>query len=74
MNRPPMPTEVQRVVIQLDGRTLQGDVKQKFARYARYMKALRAVVEKHGAKLTAKECLLKQSEITRTKKALLKAK
>jgi hypothetical protein len=74
MSRHPLRTEIHRVVIQLDGNHFKGTLQQNSARYKKYMTALKTLAKQYGARVTAKECLLKQSEITRIKKAMLKAK
>lgn len=74
MSRHPFRTEIHRVVIQLDGNQFKGSVKQNTAKYEKYMTALKKIAARHGAEVVAKECLLKPSEITRTKKEMLKRK
>ncbi len=67
---PPLPSELHRVIITLDGSKLTGTAKQRKARYFRYMKKVRAVAKMHGAKVTRKEILLKQSVITARKRSM----
>jgi len=72
MSRHPFATELHRIVIQLDGNQFKGTPKQNTKKYEAYMTALKKIADRHGAKVMAKECLLKPAEITRTKKEMLK--
>jgi len=65
---PPDHTEVHKVVVVLNGSTLWADKKRKLAGYKRYMKDMRALAKKHGARIESKEIHLKQGTINKRKK------
>ena len=69
---PPLPGEQHKLVIVLNGSMLGSKVKRKLADYRKYMKAMRAVAKKHGARIVSKEIHLKQNAIDRRKKTLRK--
>jgi hypothetical protein len=69
---PPLPGELHKVVIVLSGSMLDAKTKRKLADYKKYMKAMRAVAKKHGARIVSKEIHLKQNVIDKRKKALRK--
>jgi hypothetical protein len=69
---PPLRTELHKVVIVLSGSRLKGSVKRRMATYYRYMKAMRALAKKHGARIESKQIHLKQGAIDKRKKALRK--
>ena len=72
-NRGPEPQEFHRVIIELDGRDHKGKTfKHKQAKYKSYMRELRRLAGKYKAEVVSKELLLRQAEITRSKKALMK--
>jgi hypothetical protein len=70
---PPLAHEVHKVVIQLPGSRLHRDVKRKLAAYRKYMKEVRKLAKKFGARVVSKEIHLTQGAITRRKKTLNKA-
>jgi len=67
---PPLPTELHRVVIILNGssRKLKGNNKRRMATYKKYLRELKALAKKHGARVHSKEIHLKQTEIDKRKK------
>jgi len=69
---PPLANELHKVVIQLPGSKLHGDVKRKLAGYRKYMKEVRKLAKKFGARVVSKEIHLTQGAITRRKKDLNK--
>jgi hypothetical protein len=69
---PPLPGEFHKLVIVLSGSMLDARTKRKLADYKKYMKAMRAVARKHGARVVSKEIHLKQGTIDKRKKALRK--
>ena len=69
---PPLPGELHKVVIVLSGSMLGAKTKRKLADYKKYMKAMRAVAKKHGARIVSKEIHLKQNVIDKRKKTLRK--
>lgn len=69
---PPLPGELHKVVIVLNGSSLKGSVKRKLARYYKYLKAMRALAKKHGARIESKEIHLKQASIDKRKKTMRK--
>jgi hypothetical protein len=71
---PPLPTELHKVVIVLNGsaRKLKGTTKRKMAAYYKYLKELKALVKKHGARVVSKEIHLKQTHINQRKKKMRK--
>ena len=69
---PPLKDELHKVVIHLPGSRLHTDVKRKLAAYRKYMKEVRKLAKKFGARVVSKEIHLTQSAITRRKKDLHK--
>jgi hypothetical protein len=69
---PPLPNELHKVVIVLNGSRLKGKTKRKLATYKRYMAAMRALAAKHGARIASKEIHLKQNAINKRKKDMRK--
>jgi hypothetical protein len=71
---PPLPTELHKVVIVLNGssRKLQGNTKRKMASYYKYLRELKALAKKHGARVVSKEIHLKQTKIDQRKKEMRK--
>ncbi len=69
---PPLPGELHKLVIVLSGSKLKSDAKRKLAAYRRYLKAMRALAKRHGARIVSKEIHLKQNAIDRRKKKLQK--
>ena len=67
---PPLRNEVHKLVIQLPGSRLHKDVKRKLAAYRRYMKEMRRIAKRFGARVVSKEIHLTQSAITKRKKKL----
>ena len=65
---PPAQNELHKVVIVVNGSGLWSDKKRKLAAHKRYMKDLRAVAKKHGARIESKEIHLKQGAIEKRKK------
>jgi len=70
---PPLPNELHKLVIVLSGSQLKADAKRKMAAYYRYLKAMRALAKRHGARIVSKEIHLKQNAIDRRKKVMRKA-
>jgi len=69
---PPLRTELHKIVIVLNGSHLKGGNLRRRAAYKRYMKAMRAVAKRHGARIESKQIHLKQRTIDDRKKALQK--
>jgi len=69
---PPLANELHKVVIHLPGTRLHKDAKRKLAAYRKYMKEVRKLAKKFGARVVSKEIHLTQSAITRRKKDLQK--
>lgn len=69
---PPLANELHKVVIQLPGTRLHKDVRRKLAAYRKYMKEVRKLAKKFGARVVSKEIHLTQGAITRRKKDLHK--
>jgi N-methylhydantoinase B/oxoprolinase/acetone carboxylase alpha subunit len=69
---PPLANELHKVVIQLPGSQLHKDVKRKLAAYRKYMKEVRKLAKRFGARVVSKEIHLSQGAITRRKKDLNK--
>jgi hypothetical protein len=65
---PPLANELHKVVIQLRGSRLHTDEKRKLAAYRKYMKEMRKLAKKFGARVVSKEIHLSQAAITRRKK------
>ena len=70
---PPLPNELHKIVIVLNGSSLASDAKRKLAAYYRYLKAVRALARKHGVRIVSKEIHLKQQHIDKRKKEMRKA-
>lgn len=69
---PPLPNELHKIVIVLNGSSLKGKTGRKMATYYRYLKAVRALAKKHKARVVSKEIQLKQNAINRRKKDMRK--
>ena len=69
---PPLPSELHKIVIVLNGSSLHSNKKRKMASYYRYLKAVRAVAKRHKARIVSKEIHLKQGTINARKKTMRK--
>ena len=69
---PPLPSELHKVVVVLNGSRLKGSDKRKLTTYYRYLKAMRALAKRHGARIVSKEIHLKQTSIDKRKRAMRK--
>jgi len=69
---PPLANELHKVVIQLSGSRLHTNAKRKLAAYRKYMKEVKKLAKKFGARVVSKEIHLTQGAITRRKKDLRK--
>ena len=71
---PPLPGELHKVVIVLNGSShkLKGKSKRKMASYYKYLRELKALAKKHGARVVSKEIHLHQTKIDQRKKEMRK--
>jgi len=69
---PPLPSELHKIVIVLNGSSLHSNKKRKMDAYYRYLKAIKAVARRHKARVVSKEIHLKQGTIDERKKTMRK--
>lgn len=69
---PPLPTEMHKLVIVLDGNKLKGSKRARATKYYDYMKKLRKLIETNGGKVESKELHVKQGVINARKRTLRK--
>ena len=69
-NAPPLPSELHRVTLVLDGASLKGSHRVRARKYYRYLVALGELLKAHRGITLTKEIYLKQRVINARKKKL----